>query len=206
MLITSSSIIQHVMNLRNAGQATLAYYYFDFRNKEKQDVRNFITSVLCQLSEFSKPHFDIIYRLYLSHGNGMRQPSNHVLMACLKEMLMAAPEQPAFLIIDSLDECSDALGFPNSREAILDVVKELTHHPRHRNLRFCITSRPEVDLQTGLEPLAVSVISLHGQSERKGDIADHLCSVVSFDENLKTLRDEDKKLVVQELSERADGM
>ena len=188
--------------------AILAYYYFDFRNKEKQNVRNFITSILVQLSEFSKPHFDIIYRLYLSHENGMRQPSNQVLMTCLKEMLMEVPdpEQPVFIIIDSLDECSDNPGFPSSREAILDVVRELTHHPRHQNLRFCFTSRPEVDLQTELLPLAVEVISLHGQSERKGDVSNYIGSVVSLDENLKTLREEDKKLVIEELSERADGM
>ena len=188
--------------------AILAYYYFDFRNKEKQNVRNFITSILVQLSEFSKPHFDIIYRLYLSHENGMRQPSNQVLMTCLKEMLMEVPdpEQPVFIIIDSLDECSDNPGFPSSREAIFDVVRELTHHPRHQNLRFCFTSRPEVDLQTELLPLAVDAISLHGQSGRKGDIVNYIGSVVSSAENLKTLREEDRKLVIEELSERAGGM
>ena len=193
---------------RNAGMAMLAYYYFDFRNKEKQNVRNFISSILVQLSEFSKPHFDKIYRLYLSHENGMRQPSNHVLLACLKEMLMQFPstEQPVYIIIDSLDECSDNPGFPSSRGEIFDVVREITHHPRHHNLRFCFTSSPEVDLQTELLPLAVDAISLHGQSGRKGDVTCYVESVVSLDENLKKLREEDKKLVIETLSERADGM
>jgi hypothetical protein len=30
---TSSAIIQHIMKLRHAGQATLAYFYFDFRDE-----------------------------------------------------------------------------------------------------------------------------------------------------------------------------
>jgi hypothetical protein len=204
-LTTSSAIIQHIMKLRDAGQATLAYYYFDFRDKEKQNIRNFIISILVQLSEYSLPCSNIVNRLYLSYGNGMRQPSNDALMDCLKAMLMVAAKQPVFIIIDSLDECSNTPGFSNTREEILDVVKDLAH-ARHPNLRFCITSRPEVDVQTKLEPLAVNAISLDGRSERKEDISNYVGSVVSLDENLKTLREEDKKLVVEELSKTADGM
>jgi hypothetical protein len=205
-LTTSSTIIQHIMKLRDAGQARLAYYYFDFRDKEKQNIRNFVISILVQLSECSLPCSNIIHRLYLSHGNGMRQPSDDALMDCLKAMLLVATKQPVFIIIDSLDECSNVPGVSNAREAILDVVRELTHHQRHQNLRFCVTSCPEVDLQTKLESLAVNAISLHGRSERKGDISNYVDSVISSDENLKTLREEDKKLVIEELSDRADGM
>ena len=204
-LITSSAIIQHIVKLRDAGQATLAYYYFDVRDKEKQNIRNFIKSILVQLSECSRPCSNIIRRLYLSHGNGMRQPSHDALMDCLKAMLMIAAKQTVFIVIDSLDECSNAPGFPNAQDEILDVVKDLAH-PRHPNLRFCVTSRPEVDVQTKLEPLAVNAISLHGRSERKEDISNYIGSVASLDENLKTLREEDKKLVIEELSESADGM
>ncbi|KAH9025556.1 hypothetical protein EDB84DRAFT_369073 [Lactarius hengduanensis] len=203
--ILCSAIIQHITKLRDAGQATLAYYYFDFRDKEKQNVRNFITSVLVQLSESSNACREIIHRLYSAHGNGTRQPSNGALTDCLKEMLTVAAEHRVFIIIDSLDECPDTSEIPTPREAILDVVKDLSH-PHHPNLRFCVTSRPEVDVQTKLKPLAISAVSLHGQSGRKRDIANYVNSVVSLDEKLREWRDEDKKLVVEELSEKADGM
>ena len=202
----SSSIIQHIMKLCDVGQATLAYYYFDFRDKEKQNLRNFVTSVLVQLSESSNSCRDIIYRLYSAHGNGVRQPSNSALTDCLKEMLTVAAEQPVFIVIDALDECADNSGVPTKREAILDVVKDLAH-PHHPNLHFCVTSRPEVDVQTELQPLVtVSAVSLHGQSGRKRDIANYVSSIASLDDNMKNWRDEDTKLVVEELSERADGM
>jgi hypothetical protein len=193
------------MKLRDAGQATLAYYYFDFRYKEKQNIRDFVISIIVQLSENSHPCSNIINRLYLSYGNGMRQPSNDALMDCLKAMLTVAAKQPVYIIIDSLDECSNTPGFSNTREEILDVVKDLAH-PHHPNMHFCVTSRPEVDVQTKLQPLAVNAISLHGRSERKGDISNYVGSVVSLDEGLKTLREEDRELVIEELSERADGM
>ena len=205
MLTTSSGIVQHIMKLSYARQATLAYYYFDFRDKEKQNIRNFIASILLQLSGCSNRYCEVISGLYSSHGNGMRRPSNSALMGCLKEMLTAAAELPVFIIVDALDECSDTPGIKTSQEGILDVVKELAQL-RHPNLHICVTSQQEVDVQTTLEPLAVSAISLHGQSGRKKDIANYVNSVTSLDENLKKWRDEDKTLVVEELSERADGM
>ena len=204
-LTTSSAITQHIMKLRDAGQATLAYYYFDFRDKEKQSVRNFVTSIIVQLSESSNPFSSIIGGLYLSHGSGMRQPTNDALMACLKEMLTVATQLPLFIIVDALDECTDTPGIQNSREAILDIVNDLAHL-RRPNLHICVSSRPELDVQAKLLPLAVIAVSLHGKSGRKRDIANYVDSVMSSDENLKNWREEDKKLVVEELSERADGM
>ena len=148
-----------------------------------------------------------MFYLYWAHGNGMRQPSDVDLMDCLKEMLRHTvdAELPLFIIIDALDECSDNPGIQTLPEAILDIVKDFAHL-RLPHLHICVTSRQEVDVQTKLEPLAVSAISLHGQSGRKRDIANYVNSVMSLDENLKKWRDEDKKLVVEELSERADGM
>jgi hypothetical protein len=91
MLTASSAIIQHIMKLRDAGRATLAYFYFDFRDEEKQNVRNAVTSLLIQLSAYSKPCCDIIYHLYSAHGKGTQQPSNGILIDCLKEMLTVIP-------------------------------------------------------------------------------------------------------------------
>ena len=204
MLTASSAIIQHIMTLRDAGKATLAYFYFDFRNEEKQNVRNFVTSLLVQLSAYSKPCCGIIYRLYSAHGKGTQQPSNGVLVGCLKEMLTVAAQHRIFVIMDALDECPDS-GMPTPREAVLNLVKDLVHL-RLPNLHICATSRPEIDIQTKLKPLAVNAISLHDESRQKIVIVDYISSVVSSDEHMKKWRDEDKKLVVKELSERADGM
>ncbi|KAH8977639.1 hypothetical protein EDB92DRAFT_734398 [Lactarius akahatsu] len=40
--ILCSAIVQHIMALRDAGKATLAYFYFDFRDDEKQNSTDFI--------------------------------------------------------------------------------------------------------------------------------------------------------------------
>jgi hypothetical protein len=99
------------MSLRDAGQASLAYFYFDFRDKDKkQDFRNFVTSLLVQLSAYSSPCCKIISRIYSTHGKGTQQPSNGALKNCLREMLSVAAQQPIYIIVDALDECPNFLG------------------------------------------------------------------------------------------------
>ena len=206
MVTTSSAIIQRIMKLRDEGKATLAYFYFDFQDEEKQNVRNLIASLLIQLSASSQPCCDVVYNLYLTHGRGMQQASNRILIDRLKEMLAIAAQHPIFIIMDALDECPDS-GMPTLREAVLNLVKDLVHlHLHVQNLRIGVTSRPEVDIQTMLKPLAVHAISLHDDHRQRLVIYNFVRSAVSSDERMKHWRDEDKKLVAQELSERADGM
>jgi hypothetical protein len=49
-------------------------------------------------------------------------------------------------------------------------------------------------------------ISLHEQSEQTGDIINYVKSVVLSDANMRTWSMEDKRLVINTLSEGADGM
>ena len=114
----SSAIKQYFMTLRHTGRAKLAYFYFDFRDEEKQDVRNLVTSLLTQISASSKPCCDIICCLYSAYGKDTRQPGNRVLMDRLKEMLAAAARHQTFVIIGVLDECPSS-GMPTPREADL---------------------------------------------------------------------------------------
>ena len=193
------------MTLRDTGSATLTYFYFDFRDEEKQNVRNAVTSLLVQLSAYSKHCCDIIYRLCSAHGKGTQQPSIGILIDRLKEMLtVTARQKPIFIIMDALDECPD-YGSPTPREEVLDLVMVLVRL-QLPNLHLCVTSRPEIDIQSMLKPLAVNAISLHDEAKQKLVIANYVSSVVSSDARMRKWRDEDKKLVVEELSERADGM
>jgi hypothetical protein len=120
--------------------------------------------------------------------------------------MVSLPVQgPIYLIVDALDECPNDSGLPTAREEVLDLIDNLVglHHP---NLHICVTSRPEIDIQTTLEPLTSLRVSLHNQSGQKEDIVDYVSSVVYSDKKMRRWREEDKKLVIDTLSERADGM
>src|SRR5229473_6765268 len=72
----SSSIIEDIIALRDAGMASLAYFYFDFRDVYKQKLQNLLPSLLIQLSAQSDPCCDILSRLYSAHQRGVQTPSD----------------------------------------------------------------------------------------------------------------------------------
>ena len=185
----------------------MAYFYFDFRDANKQGLRDLISSLLTQLSTHQGPRFDVLSDLYLAHDEGKNQPSDGILAECLKEMLTLSDQLPTYLIIDALDESSNASGIPSPRERVLQLLEELVDL-RLPNLRICVTSRPEVDIRDVLEPLTTRRVSLHDQTGQKEDIVDYVKSVVysKSEPIMKRWRTEDKELVVEVLSERADGM
>ena len=191
----------------DARQASMAYFYFDFRDIDKQHWRDLITSLLIQLSSYSAPRCDILSRLHSNHDNGTQQPSDDTLASCLKEMLTLPDQRPIYLIIDALDECSNTSGIPSDRDRVLQLVKELIDL-HQSNLHICITSRVEVDIRGVLEPLTSRRVSLHDQSGQKKDIEDYVRSAVYSDSksNMRRWRREDMELVIKTLSERADGM
>ena len=206
-LLSSSAIVQKITALYEAGTASMAYFYFDFRDVDKRSRRNLLPSLLVQLSARSDPFCDILSRLYKAHDDGARQPSDSSLMHCLQEMLTLPDQGPIYLILDALDECPSTSGVPSFREQVLDLVKDLVDL-RLPTLHICVTSRPEVDIQDYLESIASHSVSLHDESGQQKDIANYVESVVHSNSAraIRRWRDADKELVIKTLSEKADGM
>jgi hypothetical protein len=200
-------VIQDIEAMRKAGDASMVYFYFDFRVANKQGLRNLVTSLLTQLSACSGPRCEILSDLYLDHDWGKNQPSDSVLAKCLKEMLTLPDQLPTYLIIDALDESPNTSGIPSPRDEVLQLLKELVDLSLP-NLHICVTSRPESDIRNVLEPLTSRRVSLHDQSGQKKDIADYVRSVVYSDSEqiMRRWKMEDKEVVIKTLSERADGM
>ena len=207
MLSRSSTIIQDIESMCEAGNASMIYFYFDFRDANKQDLDDLVRSLLTQLSARSNPRCDVLSQLYESHDRGTKQPSDDLLTRCLKQMLSIIDQGQIYIIVDALDECPDSSGIPSPRECVLLLVKELIglNLP---NLHICVTSRPEIDIRDVLDPLTPCPVSLHDQSGQKQDIVDYVRSVVYSDSEpiMKRWRTEDKDLAIETLSERADGM
>jgi hypothetical protein len=183
----------------------MVYFYCDFRDDDKQNCRNILLSILSQLCSQSDICCDFHARIYKVHDNGTRKPIDGTLTKCLTEVLSLTAPGPVFLIVGVLDECPTNSGMPTPREEVLDLVKDLIGL-RFPNLHVCVTSRPEIDIQTTLEPLTSLRVSLHNQTGQKKDITDYISSVVSSDPKMRRWREEDRNLVIETLTERADGM
>jgi hypothetical protein len=203
----SSSIVEDIAALSKVESASMAYFYFDFRDLDKQHIRNLLPSLLIQLSAQSVTCRDILSQLFLEHDNGEKKPKVAVMTECLVDMLKVSNQRPTYIILDALDECPNSSGIPSPREQVLALVKELVNL-RLPRLHICVTSRPEFDIRANLRPLALHSVSLHDESGQKKDIVDYVNSVVYSDSEtmMKKWREEDKKMVVDLLSEKADGM
>ena len=185
----------------------MAYFYFDFRSANKQTLHDLVPSLLTQLSARSSLRCDILSELYSVHDGGTKEPSDIVLTKCLIDMLTLPDQLPIYIIMDALDESPNMSGIPSARERVLQLLKELVDL-RLPNLHICVTSRPEADIQNDILPLTSLRVSLHDQSGQKQDIADYVRSIVYSNSEpiIRRWKMEDKDLVIEVLSERADGM
>jgi hypothetical protein len=111
-----------------------------------------------------------------------------------------------YIIVDAVDESPNKPGIPSLREKVLRLMEEFVDL-RHPDIRLCITSRPEVDIRTALEPLASHTVSLHDERGQRRDIINYIQSVAESDANmLRRWRAEDRQLIINSLSKNANVM
>jgi hypothetical protein len=187
-----------------AGLATMAYYYFDFRDVKKQDCYGLLSSLILQLSSELDSCFNFLSQLYLDNA-GIRMPDIDALKNCLTDMLSLPGQGPIYIVVDGVDECPNFSGTPSAREEVLELIEELVDL-KLPNLHLCVASRPEMDIRMVLEPLTSLQTSLHDESGQKDDITAYIKSVVHSDKKMRRWREEDQNLVIDTLSRNADGM
>ncbi len=188
-----------------AGLATMAYYYFDFRDIKKQDCYGLLSSLVSQLSADSDACYNILSKLYSENIRGTRKPDIDVLKECITNMLNLPGQGPIYIIVDGLDECPNFPGLPSAREEVLELIEELANLELP-NVHLCVASRPEMDIRTVLEPLTTLKISLHDEIGQKDDIISYIKSMVRSDRSMRRWREEDQNLVIETLSNDANGM
>jgi hypothetical protein len=183
----------------------MAYYYFDFRDIKKQDCYGLLSSLISQLSAESDSCYNILSQLYSANNRGTRKPSISALKNCIIDMLSQRGQGPVYIIVDALDECPNFSGIPSAREKVLELIEELVGL-QLPNVHLCVASRPEIDIRMVLEPLTSLRISLHDEIGQKEDIVRYIKFIISSDQNMQKWTEENKQLVVDVLSDKADGM
>ena len=204
-MLTSYTIIEDINTMRKSGLASLATFYCDFREEQKRGVRSLLSSVLVQLCHQSDAYCDILSKLYSEHKAGSENLSDVGLAHCLKDVLKVPRQAPIFLVVDALDECPNTPSLSSPREEVLTLLEDLVDL-QLPNLRICVTSRPEADIKPILEPLTCHSVSLHDERGQMDDLENYIKSVVDTNRNMRRWRPEHKQLVIDVLTERADGM
>ena len=189
--------------MRKWGEASLAFFYHDFREEQKRDLRGLLSSVLVQFCDQSDSYYDILAKFHSTHRHGAQNPNDNTFIRCLEDILKLPGQVPIFLIVDALDECSDSL--PSNREKVLELVENLINLGLP-NLRICMTSRPEVDIKVVLEPLSFRSISLQDETGQIEDIENYIKSVVERERRNRGWTVQDKQMVIDVLTRNANGM
>lgn len=193
--------------MRADGLASLAFFYCDHKDDQKNDRFPLLSSLLVQLCDQSDAYREALSKLYAEHESGFQDPSDDTLTQCLKSMLVLPDQAPVYIIIDALDECPHTDDMPSPRDNVLGLVKELVElQVPEPNLRICVTSRPEADIRPILGSFPFRSISLHDEDGQMQDIADYIKSVVNMDHIMGNWRPEVKELVIEVLTRKADKM
>jgi hypothetical protein len=111
----------------------VAYFYFDFNDKDKQLHGKMIRSILKQLSAQSPETPQPLTQLYSSCEDMDRQPTMEELIDTLRQVMYVFYD--VYLIIDALDECSELM-------ELLDVLAQFKSW-NISHLHILVSSRPE---------------------------------------------------------------
>jgi hypothetical protein len=203
--LASSTIIEDIDAMRKAGLASLAFFYCDFREEEKMGLRGLLSSLLVQLCHQSDAYYDVLFNFYSEHAKGSRRPSDDALVGCLKDILKLPKQAPMYLIVDALDECPNTPSIRSPRAKVLSFIEGLIKS-QFPNLRICVTSRPEIDIEHVLNPLIFRSVSLHDQSGQKRDIEEYIKSVINTHPKIRGWKAKHKLMVIDTLTKKSDGM
>ena len=200
-------IIQDIESMHAAGLTFLAYYHFDSRESKKQDLYGLVSSLLSQLSAESDSYRDLLSNLYSENASGTRRLSSSAASACLTDMLKSPGQGRVYIIIDALDECpaTNVSGRPSVREEVLELINEVVSL-KSPNVHLCVASRPEIDVIKFLRPLKPLEVSLHDEVGQKDDLAKYIESAVHSNSKTKGWNDEERQLIIDTLSNGANGM
>ena len=164
-----------------------------------------LSSVLVQLCDQSDSYHNILSTFHSTHHDGAQSPRDNELIQCLVDLLKLPGSPPVYLIVDGLDESPNTSTQSFHRKRVLSFLDDLVK-AQLKNLRLCVTSRLEVDIRDILEPLSSYSVSLEDESGQKKEIKDSIELFVRTDDQMKRWNPRHKQLVIDNVTEKADGM
>lgn len=142
--ILSAGIVEDLQRYCNEDPPrSLAFFFFDFNDAEKQDAVSMVRSLLSQFLDISARAPEALLSLYATCEGGHRQASEQQLLHALKDILAFLPAP--YVVLDALDECSN-------RDKLFDMLNEMKSWG-YTTMRVLVTSRKEIDIEEEFEDL-----------------------------------------------------
>ncbi|CAG8902272.1 unnamed protein product [Penicillium egyptiacum] len=142
--VLCSVIIQHTFRETNHRSGVgIAFFYFAFSDKSKQDAHSMLRALLLQLSvQFQDGQKELEQLHILSQSS---TPSVQVLLQTLRRFLKRFLD--SYILLDALDECPR----DNGREDVLRVIQVIRDW-RLPSVHLLVTSRDQLNIRRSLKP------------------------------------------------------
>jgi hypothetical protein len=147
--VISSTIIDSLWkDYAQDSRASIAYFYFDFTEVQKQNIEGCLRSLLRQLSAKELPA--VVKAIHKQSQEYSTRPDLDALTNTLKAVLRQSPL--TFLVFDALDECKEV-------KALMEVISEIKRWELS-SVRMLTTSRREPDIIATMDILLPQSICL----------------------------------------------
>ncbi|KAJ7663518.1 ankyrin repeat-containing domain protein [Mycena rosella] len=112
----------------------IAFFYFDFKDKESQAMDSALRRIVLQLSAQSPHPYRALEQQYKSESTGQTLPTYQDLLKVLEELLLETGR--TYIVLDALDECKEV-----DHRRLVDFISML-HKWSKTPLHLLITSQP----------------------------------------------------------------
>ena len=199
--VLCSTAIENVLGKRsiaNNKAIGVAYFYFDFNNRDQQYCDTMLRSLISQLWLQNRDDANAVDALYLACGSGASQPSSHMLKNTLKELVHSFMD--TFIILDALDECKE-------RQKLMPTIEEMAVW-KLSSLHILFTSRKEKDIEDSLSTVLDDEQRICIQSAPvENDFRDYIRSRIRSDYGLRKWQKPEVQTEIETvLMEKAGGM
>ena len=144
-ILCSTAIQSTFRHRRGDRDVGIAFFYFTFTDRSKQDVSSMLRALLWQLSCQVHDGPTDLSQLHEAYKSGT--PPSTVLLAYLRRLI--GRFHHAYIFVDALDECPQTEG----REDVLTTLKEIDGWDGP-DVHLFVTSRDESDIRQCLDHLA----------------------------------------------------
>ncbi|KEF58579.1 uncharacterized protein A1O9_06505 [Exophiala aquamarina CBS 119918] len=191
----SQTAIQHTWRYaQSQPECAIAYFFYTFQDKSKQDASALLRAILLQLCHQVTGFEAELTRLASNYTNG--PPPPQVLVEYLHSAI--ARKQHVYLLVDALDEV------PQSARGgdVLPTIQTIRDW-KLPGLHLLVTSRDVVDIRQSLQATGEAAINLRNDSVNK-DISQYVSDILKFDPQLSRWG-EHCETIREHLSLKADG-
>jgi hypothetical protein len=187
-------VVLKINMLHPENRTAVAFFFFNFRDSQKQDVLGMLRCLLRQLVAQLNDIPTSVSKFYGAFRKGLQEPSVPDVLRILQ--LVSNSFRRTYIFIDALDECKNRIRMLKFLD-IIPKVKSGQDLPIH----FIVSSRPYRDIETHLASRGFLSISLNSESIHQ-DIKTYLKRTLFEDE---FFRRRDPALIEEIYNKLTDG-